>query len=193
MTPRNRYVPLPPEFAETIRSEFSFDDVAGNGLIRATRDAGWTLRSMAEVCGVTREAIRLRTLKVTEHDAANQASMYDIPPVPPAPVTPPRPIPRRFWPVPAAIAAELRTLTDTARSINGGTLADDPRREATVELSKRLAALMEEGYGFTPLAKAMGVSRAAVRMRLMRHGYLTPFPSIIGQDYRGHAVFERKP
>ena len=187
MRPYNPTYPLPEEFAAKLKAEFPYS--TSNGLIAAAREVGWSLRSMAEVCGVTPEAIRLRSRQANM--AYAQTRLPEVPSLPPKQGRPERFVPKRYWDIPADQAWELKTLADVARNVNGGMRSDDPRREASVELAKRFYDLTQEGYGVASIARAAGVTRTAVSMRLMRYGYIPSYPSMINQDYQGHATFER--
>ncbi|MER5715768.1 hypothetical protein [Streptomyces sp. NPDC002132] len=82
-------------------------------------------------------------------------------------------------------AAELRAMHAIARTVNGATPLDDPRRQTSVEYAAALQAFVEQGVTPYRLAKVIGVWPGAIRQRLARHGYRAPMPSAIHKQYRG--------
>lgn len=84
------------------------------------------------------------------------------------------PVPRQL---PPEEVTRLCALQEAARTVNGGTRADDPRRAASVQLSAELTALLEAGWNSQELGEVLGVSRAAVQLRVRRHGHLPNYPS----------------
>lgn len=181
----NPYRPLPEPFAATLRGEWPASTV--NGLILAARLKGWSLRSIGDGLGITGEGVRLRSTRTNTQYALSR--MDEVPDVPVPESLPPKEVPIRRRDVPEAEAAELRRLNDIARHVNGSASAHDPRRKASVELAYRFATLLDRGYNPTRIGKAAGVSRAAVLMRVRRHGYAPLWRSQADQ-YRGYAWYE---
>jgi hypothetical protein len=70
-----------------------------------------------------------------------------------------------------ATIAELGELHQRARRVRGPTPADHPDRQASAELSRRLAELRSEGVPLGVLAQTLGVTPTGVNMRLKRHGH----------------------
>ena len=184
----NHYHMLPADFATQLRREWYSKTV--DGLILAARVKGWSLRSMGEALGVSGEAVRLRSIAADPSYA--QQRMDEVPELPAKPVPEPRPVPMNKRDLPAHIAAELRALQDIARTVNGTAREKDPRRAASVELAYRFASLLNLGYSPGKLAAAAGVTRAAVMMRVRRHGYAPMWDSMGDRRYGGHAWFERE-
>lgn len=83
------------------------------------------------------------------------------------------------------VADELRAMQEIARTVNGNTPLDDPRRTTSLEFSAALQSLIEQGVTVYRLAKVLGVRHGTVYARLARHGYRTPSPSQVGKRYRG--------
>lgn len=184
--PYNMYQPLPADFAARLDAEYDSYEV--NGLIAAARRKGWTLRAIAEACRVTAEAVRLRSKKAAEMYIV--ACMDQVPDPVPKPVPDAPEISMRFRDIPASSAATLKALNDTARRVNGGTAADDPRRDAARAAAKLMYELHEEGYTWNALARAVGVTPTAVHTKVRRHGYLDMFPSQVGQEYQGRGTWQ---
>lgn len=180
----NSQAPLPEATARHLRQLYL--DAQGqsqrrvDGYIWLLRKNGWTLRSIGDALGVTREAVRLRLL-----DAGPVGGLppVELPPVPPTPL-PKRPQRSRLK-VSPALARELRAELETASTVNGATPADDPRRTVSVRLTERLAALVDQGVAIKELARALGVTHNAVKFRLGRHGHRALPPSMANAHYLG--------
>jgi len=185
----NHYRRLPPEFVAALNEEWPADTI--NGLLLAARVKGWSLRTMGDALGVTGESIRLRSVKANPHYALTR--MDEVPDVPAPPPLPPKVIPMSKQDIPEPEASTLRRLNDIARTVNGTATADDPRRAASVELSHRFATLLDAGYSPGRIARAAGVTRAAVMMRVRRHGYFPMWNSMTGDNYLGRAWWEEMP
>lgn len=171
---------VPDEFADALRLMRSQKDPRLSPTLLLSIEEGWTATALGNALGVTREAVLARAASAAESKA--RAWGVDIP-APPRKAEPePRPAPPEVSP---KIAARLRALHAEARTVNGGTPADDPRRGASVELSALLAELVAEGFAVKYLARLMGVTYGAVRFRLSRHGYKPPSPSTAKDAYKG--------
>lgn len=146
-------------------------------------NAGWTLASIGKPLGITRERVRQR-IKGLALDP-------DIE-VPDAPQAPPRrkPKPPKVgrWEsrpeIPADDVQRLKDLHVLAKRCRGWTPEDSPIRAASVELAEAQADLMTRGFSAGQIAKAMGVTRAAVLFRLQRFGY-TDHGSTTAKRYIG--------
>lgn len=143
-----------------------------NDLLAAAVAAGWTLMALGDVLGVSRETIRQRVAR----GDASRCPAGRVPDPPRWPVYPPPP-PRVE--VPEADAVRLRALHAQSRMVNGSTPVDHPGRAASVELAALLAVLWDGGGGYSlnAMARAYGVTHAAVALRLSRFGYRAPVPS----------------
>lgn len=83
------------------------------------------------------------------------------------------------------VADELRAMHKIARTVNGNTPLDDPRRKTSIEFTAALQSLIEQGVTVYRLAKVLGVRHGTVYNRLARHGYRKPAPSQAHLAYRG--------
>ncbi|MFG3170604.1 hypothetical protein [Streptomyces sp. NPDC048200] len=90
--------------------------------------------------------------------------------------------------VTAEVADELRAMYAIAKTVNGFTPLDDPRRQTSREFTEALAVLVEQGVTVYRLAKVLGVRHSTVYARLARHGYRAPSPSVAHTVYRGTTV-----
>lgn len=151
--------------------------------IAGLRQAGWTLRACAEPLGITTQAVS--RLEIT----AEWVETEDVPLPPRKPTRMPKVQPRlKLRP---EVAEELRRQCQIARTVNGATLADDSRRDVSLELTRTMAFLLDQGISLRELAQAMNISLRAVSARLERHGYRTSPPSQKhAARYTGSAWFE---
>ncbi|WP_439947237.1 hypothetical protein [Streptomyces sp. BBFR109] len=85
------------------------------------------------------------------------------------------------------VAEELRAMHAIAKTVNGSTPLDDPRRQTSIEFTAALQALVEQGVTVYRLAKVLRVRHSNVYARLARHGYRPPAPSREGRAYQ-HAM-----
>ncbi len=171
---------LPPATAAVLRSMRAEGDKDRlDAYLRLLNLNGWSYRSLSTALGLSPQAVYQRI--------ARQRYVADLPPVPLPPVPPqsvrvPR---RKRLKVRPEVAEILLDLQTRATRVNGATPADSPDREASVELSRTLAALVEQGVKRYHLAQVLGVTPAAVQMRLARHGYAPAYPSQQA-TYQGH-------
>lgn len=133
-------------------------------LIHLLVDAGWTMASIGEAIGISRERVRqLSNIK----RAKALASTVEIP-VPPAPWKyEPRP---RHWPTPnadrLARALELQPMAQKVRS------SSPNFREEAEEYTKLIHEMkVLDGIGSHRLSKMLGITSAAINFRLVRYGY----------------------
>lgn len=130
----------------------------------ALREAEWTLQSISEAAGITRERVR----QIVEKGSDADASGFPLP-------EPPRhekPAPRVYVepdPVKLARLLELKPLAEKVR-------ANSPlNREEAEEYSALIAEVhLTDKVSLYRLAKRLGVSHSALRFRLARYGYKLP-------------------
>lgn len=136
-----------------------------NAYINALRETGWTLAVVGQAMAITREAVRIRQARATWTNYG--------PGVPPLPVKPePEPKARIVRPaIPEDVLADMRELMKTARSVNGATPADDPRRLAGELFLAKVMEQMDAGVTVYTIAKQLEVTHAAIYSRLIRHGH----------------------
>lgn len=134
------------------------------------RDAGWTLQSIAELLGWTRERVRQVASSRSVETAKALAEKYGL--VVPTPPLKPERAPRQFVePSPDTLARllELKPMAMAVRS-------HSPDFRAEAEEYTRLLnhAHAVEGVTLYRLAKRLGVTHGAIRFRLARYGYKLP-------------------
>ena len=139
-----------------------------NDYIVALRNAGWTLQSISDATGVTRERVR-QIVATTE-------VVIRFEDIPNPPVVAERPKPVYVEPS-AETLTRLRELQPMASKVRG----TSPAFRAEGEEFSRLLnyAHTVEGVTIYRLAKRLGVTPASIRFRLARYGYL---PSLKGES-----------
>jgi hypothetical protein len=161
---------LPNDVQNALKTSASDADTLRH-FVRVLRDSGWTLGSIAEPLGVTREWVRQMVNSVDDpaHSFAVANSRGFLPPVPPQPVEPEeRKESVRIDPDPVTLARmlELQPLAKQVRS-------NSPKYRAEGEEYTALLARehIERGVPLLRLANALGVTHSALRFRLVRYGY----------------------
>jgi hypothetical protein len=187
-----RYLPIPEDEQQVLRDLYrpvssvpsiTDESLRLNGYLRLLREAGYTLQEIGEVVGISRERVRQRvTDKPYSYVGLPSVRVRELAPVPSKPVT-------KKLHVSPEVAEQLREMRDICSTVNGGTAADDPRRQVSVEFTAILANLVERGVTVYELAKALGCNHQAIYGRLARHGYRTPVPSQTNRPYKGQPTF----
>jgi len=132
-----------------------------NDYITALRNVGWTLQSISEATGITRERVR----QIATVEAVG--IVFDEIPLPPV-------VPEKMKPVyiepSEKTLARLRELQPLASQVRG----KSPAFRAEGEEFSRLLnhARTVEGVTMYRLAKRLGVTPASIRFRLARYGYM---------------------
>lgn len=175
---------LPDEITETLTHFRDTNPRRMNAYVWLLIEAGWTQTSLARALDVSFQAIQSRLREPRD--------FTDLPavPAPPKP-EPPAAIRKKKLHLPPTVIEELRKQHAVARTVNGGTAEDDPRRQVSIDFTARLAKLVEQGVTVYEIAKALGVNHAAVYSRLARHGYRAPCPSQEGTVYTGRKIGSR--
>jgi transcriptional regulator with XRE-family HTH domain len=158
---KKRLIDLPPE----VRGQFVQvrDPDDRNNYIKALREEGWTLESIAKATGMTRERVR-QIAKATTPMPLNNKFV-----VPSLPVVEPKAKRVEVSPSPETLQRlkELQPLAQQVRS-NAARF-----REEAEEYTKLLwEAHKEQGVSLYRMAKLLGVTHSALRFRLIRYGYL---------------------
>ena len=129
--------------------------------VRRLRGAGWTLQSVAECCGVTRERVRQLCTEDSVH--SEFVDGLTIPELPKRLVT--KPSPKRIDP---EVADKLRELKFFASQVR----ANSPKYRAEAEeFTALINHQMLDGISVVTLSKVLGVTHAAITSRLVRYGY----------------------
>lgn len=142
---------------------------------------GWTYKALGDVIGVTRERVRQLI-----GDARFDPSMI-LPDVPIAPrrVLPKPKTPRPVLRIKPEIADRLYEMWAVASKVNGGTPADAPERQISIEYTSLLASLVEQGVTIGEIARTIGIEQSGIKARLARHGYREASPSQVHHKYKG--------
>lgn len=139
-----------------------------NDYITALRNAGWTLQSISEATGITRERVRQIVAETTP------TITFDTVPLPPVVVEKPKPV---YVEPSAETLAMLITLRPLAAQVRGTSPAFRAEGEEYTRLLNHAHTV--EGVTIYRLAKRLGVTPASIRFRLARYGYL---PSLKGEN-----------
>ena len=135
-----------------------------NGYAKALRGIGWTLESISEVTGITREGIRQIIIRGADEARASGLPLPEPPTIEIAEKTPkvynePKP----------EILARLLELQPLAQKVRSH--SPDYRREAEEYTLLLHKAHSEDGVTLYRLAKRLGITHGAIRFRLARYGY----------------------
>lgn len=171
MTERNRWKAiLPTEVAETLKDLRNTKDSRLSDYVVALRGKGWSLATLAEPIGITREGVRL----LGEVDPIGTAMAelncktwgFDLPEKPSKPVPPKREVvePR------AEVVSRLLELQPMAQQVRGNSMK---YRAEAEEYSRLVAEEIGRGVFANTLAKRLGVTHSAIKFRMVRYGYST--------------------
>jgi len=140
-----------------------------NAYIKALRERGWTLESIGDCCGITRERVRQISDKISMSEALRIA--VEGYPIPEPPKYPEPEVKDVVLPSKETLdrLLELQPLAQQVRS-HGKSF----RKEAEEYTYLLNYAHTVEGVTLYRLAKCLGVTHGALRFRLARYGYLTP-------------------
>lgn len=170
---RKRNLHIPDVVGEQYRALSEWDSRhARRSYIAALHHAGWTLKSIADIAGMTRESIRLQY--AAAGDAAESLDEYRLItglelPIPPLPTYPEKPK-RVVRQIPDDVAVVLQNLHARAIRYRG----TENNRENAVAFTALVWSLhTDQGYSIYQIAKATGVTHTALQFRLVRYGYKT--------------------
>lgn len=136
-----------------------------NQYAAALRATGWTLASIAEASGISRE--RVRQVATSVFSPVGIAGPLPTPPLRPAPKGP-----KEYAKPDPAKLARLLELKPLARKVTG---SSKNNRTAGEEYSKLIAEVhLKDGVPLYRLAKYLDVTAGALRSRLARYEYLPP-------------------
>lgn len=168
---KKKLVELPPEVVK------AFEGISGstrNDYIITLRNVGWTLTSISNACGITRERAR----QIFEYSLSGE----DISSLPvPQPPRHPEKLERKFVEPSAETLARLLELQPKARLVRSN--VQTYRKEAEEYTRLLDHAHRVEGVPLYRLALRLGVTNAALRFRLARYGY-KPSPNGKSKVYR---------
>lgn len=141
-----------------------------NAYATTLRSAGWTLQSVADLFGWSRERVR-QVAKVTGTNTAETLTKHYELPVPELPLKPVKAPAVYIEPSPETLA-RLLELQPLARKVRSHSTKF--REEAEEYTSLLNYSHKEEGVTLYRLAKRLGITHGAIRFRLARYGYLKP-------------------
>lgn len=160
---------LPSDAADKLKS-VSHDVTLRNAYILALRVNGWTLASIAEPLGITRERVRQIESNVDPVDAIRLVSSRTFP-VPNVPtVTVEVTVGYERAEPNADTLARLKELQPLAQKVRYN--HPQHRKEAEEYTALLWKAHSEQGVTIKHLSRLLGVTHGAIRFRLARYGYL---------------------
>lgn len=164
MEKTKRLAKLPIEVRQTFLKIADSD--LRNVYIKALRAEGWTLASISEATGMTRE--RVRQINGFEEDMTRLDKSFLIPSLP----IKIEKAKRKFNEPSEKTLARLIELQPFAQQVRSN--AQRFREEAEEYTSLLWSAHSKEGVPIYRLAKRLGVTNSAIRFRLVRYGYIEP-------------------
>lgn len=136
--------------------------------MRLLVDKGWTLQSIAEVLGITRQAVDM-FLKTNNYESW-EADLVEAEGLP-MPELPSRPIYKsQRAEANAEAIARLKELHEVAKLVRG----NGKKHRAEADEFTRLAwEQVQQGISVYSLAKSLGLTTSALMFRFVRYGYAT--------------------
>jgi transcriptional regulator with XRE-family HTH domain len=157
---------LPTEVVDAFKT-INEDIPKRNAYIKALRNQEWSLQSLADVHGVTRERIR-QICNGDYETSAREVSVAGFP-LPTPPLKPVRE--KKIYPEPRPDALakmlELQPLAQQVRSHS-----PRYRKEAEEYSALIYETYKQDGVSLFRLAKYLGVTHGSLRFRLARYGYM---------------------
>lgn len=147
------------------------DQGSRNLYISALRKRGWTLQSISDATGVTRERVRQIAEKVSE-----SSSLPEVPEPPLKPVKVRR-VYREPDTVKLARLLELQPIAQQNRHHGGDKAVAEEYTALIWEVHN------EDGVTLYRLAKRLGLTHGALRFRLARYGYKEPQSGGVSKVY----------
>jgi len=163
MEKMKRLAKLPIEVRQTFLKISDAD--LRNVYIKALRKEGWTLASISEATGMTRE--RVRQINAFEDLATLDKSF----PIPSLPIRPEK-IKKQYAEPSVGTLERLLELQPLAQQVRSS--AKRFREEAEEYTQLLWEAHSKQGVALYRLAKRLGVTNSALRFRLIRYGYIKP-------------------
>jgi len=170
--------PLPQEVADLLQKVHGTDYLAPYlCTLRFGSQYGgdcWTLQNIANALGITRERVRQIEYKCVSthhksHDLLTDGSYnFIVPKAARKTVL----IGWKYRDIPQEVVEELKLLRQKGTLVRGNIPLDDVRRLDAEKYAKRLAEVVKT-YSANRVAKAMGISRLAIKGTLVRYGYDT--------------------
>jgi DNA-binding transcriptional MerR regulator len=164
MEKMKRLAKLPIEVRQTFLKITDSD--LRNVYIKALREEGWTLASISEATGMTRE--RVRQINSFEEDMTKLDKSFPLPSLP----LKVEKAKRTFNEPSPEVLARLLELQPFAQQVRSN--AQRFRSEAEEYTSLLWEAHSKQNVPIYRLAKRLGVTNSAIRFRLVRYGYIEP-------------------
>lgn len=163
MKQKKKDISLPDEVRVKFLSLTDVDE--RNTYIRALKDVGWTLTSIANACGMTRERVRQI---VSDYPNAVSTELDETFVIPTPPFHPVK-LPKVYVEPSPEVLARLLELQPMAQQVRSNAMRFRAEAEEYVKLLHHAHEV--EGVPLYRLGKRLGVSHSAIRFRLARYGY----------------------
>ena len=145
------------------------DDLETRNLyVAALRQAGWTLQSISNAAGITRERVR----QIAENAPQDAAQALPVGFTVPSPPRKPVRVPKTYVEPDARKLARLLELQPLAQQNRHN--SDEYRQAAEDYTALVWEVHNQDGVTLYRLAKNLGVTHGALRFRLARYGYKLP-------------------
>lgn len=174
--------PLPQETQELLKT-LNRDEIIS--YCRVLKEVGWTLESMAQPLGITRERVR-QYVKDYPHVSVPVSHL----PVPQLPIVEVVREVHEPKVLPQELAERLKELQQKAFWVRGK--ANTHRKEAEEYTELLYDVIERQGYSYYQVAKAIGVTHGAIAFRLVRYGYKTTNGKSKAYRQLTHRVTEEK-
>lgn len=154
---------LPKEVSEALKQLTSM--LERRAYVKALTDKGWTYQSIANVLGITREAVRLYTTKEVSDEIAKKVAHLPLPELPTKEVYGTR---IKRVSIEPEVVAQLKELHAVASLVRGKSKKYRQEAEAFTKLAWQQK---ERGVSTYAIAKAVGITHGALLFRFVRYGY----------------------
>lgn len=124
-------------------------------------EAGWTYQSIADVIGVTRQAVQLYCIQDLD---VSQVADLPIPELPSVPI-----YKSQIVEAEAEAIAKLKELHKVAKLVRG---KSQKHRAEADEFTRLAWEQVQKGITIYSLAKSLGVTPASLSFRFVRYGYM---------------------
>jgi DNA-binding transcriptional MerR regulator len=182
MEKKKRLVKLP----QAVRDAFLQikDSDLRNSYIKSLRNEGWTLASISEVIGMTRERVRQIAANPETVELDKEVELV----IPKLPFKPVRVLKEVKTPSPQLLE-RLLELQPLAQQVRSNALRFRSQAEEYTNLL--WTAYSVEGISLYRMSKLLGVTHSALRFRLIRYGYLVPKTDVKSKVYKPIATKNR--
>lgn len=154
---------LPKEVAEALKAVPSILERKAY-VMRLTKE-GWTYQSIATELGITREAVRLYTVRPLSDEIMKKVADLPVPPIPVKEVYGTR---IKRVAIEPEVLERLKELHALASKVRG---KGKKYRQEAEDFTKLAWETKQKGVSTYAIAKALGITHGALLFRFVRYGY----------------------